>query len=130
MKVPLKPWVANAEVSKRERKSRTKQNKDHKNTCGDSMENTNPTHVATAEKLLPSRNSCKWGRLRGLFLRVGIQNVIKLQGLSRSCSNLLRCGYPASPSSQNQCLLSRPLGPLSPHPPQTKQNPVTKVLHS
>lgn len=31
MKVPLKSWVANAEVLKKERKSREKQNKEHKN---------------------------------------------------------------------------------------------------
>ena len=30
MRVPLKSWVTHAEVSERERKSRAKQNKDHK----------------------------------------------------------------------------------------------------
>lgn len=70
MRVPLKSWVTHAEVSKKERKSRAKQNKDHKNTCwGDSREAMNRIGVAANKKVLPPGNSCEWERRRGLFLR-------------------------------------------------------------
>lgn len=50
--------------------------------------------------------------------KVGYLKWDQTIGTLRSCCNLFCCGHHSSPSLQNQCLLSRPLGPPSPHFPK------------
>ena len=59
--------MANADILRRERKSRATQNKDHEIHAwvGGNTQNTNPTDVATAKKLLPVRTACALWGLRG-----------------------------------------------------------------
>ena len=116
----LKAWVANADVLRRERKSRATQNKDHeiRNTClggGNSTQNTDPPAV------LPPR-SC---RLSGLLCTGGAKGVTSQGGYferdrtTQTTQVLLPSGVLQTSFRSkfiDQCSPSRSLGPPSPAP--------------
>lgn len=98
----LKAWVANADVLRRERKSRATQNKDHeiRNTClgGGTAHRTRTLQLCCPQEAAACQDSCALGVLRGLLLRVGILNVTEPHRLPRSCCHLVCCRHHSGPS--------------------------------
>lgn len=116
-KVPLKAWVANAALLRRERKSRAIQNKDHAwggVGRGQHIEQE-PNRCSHCQEAAAHQDSfALWGLMR-VTSRVFHLSVTELQRLSRSCCTQLCCGHHSGVSSPILCSLSTPLGLLSPN---------------